>query len=178
MSYSLLIFEPDIVNRPLPENVLWKAQVIHPDNFKSISLVLLKDLIEENDRRSLNQWQDILKDNGFTYELNYDHEYCIEYIIFEEPCIVYSFQLFKCDLQENNKIEVSADYIIPLFLSLDVKLNQSYNATAFLNKLTRAKQMIQEKKAEPFLLKNIILLSKLADLCIDHEVNVKISLQD
>ena len=63
MSYKLLVFEPHIKSHPSSENVLWKGQVIPPSNYSSIMLVLLQDILELNNRRTISEWENILKDN-------------------------------------------------------------------------------------------------------------------
>jgi hypothetical protein len=181
MSYRLLVFQPDIKNHPKPENVLWKGQVIPPSNYKSIMLVLLQDLIELNNRRTLSQWQEILNENQFNYELNYDHEYCIEYIIEDQSCVAYSFQLFKCDLQDGvDKIEITNDYILPMFYTLDIKPDRSYNPVSILKRIEAGLELISVSRPEPsnlIMIGQLNLLKKLAEICINYEVDIKCTIE-
>ena len=78
MSYTLLVFEPDIKHHPSAENVLWKGQVIPPSDYSSIMLILLQDILELNNRRTMQEWVKILKENSFNHILNYEHEFCRE----------------------------------------------------------------------------------------------------
>ena len=57
MSYTLLVFEPDIKHHPSAENVLWKGQVIPPSNYSSIMLILLQDILELNNVKELSEEQ-------------------------------------------------------------------------------------------------------------------------
>lgn len=181
MSYRLLVFEPNIINHPTPDNVLWKGQVIPPSNHKSIMLTLLQDLIELNDRRTFAEWRQILKDNNFKYELNYNHDYCIEYIIEDQPCIAYSFQLFKCDLQDGvDKIEIASDYILPIFYTLDIKPDRTYNPVAMIKKIENGLELISVSKPEPsnlVVMGQLSLLKKLAEICISYEVDIKCTIE-
>lgn len=181
MSYRLLVFEPKIINHPTPDNVLWKGQVIPPSNYKSIMLVLLQDLIELNNRRTFAEWRQILKENNYKYELNYEHEFCIEYIIEDQSCIAYSFQLFKCDLQDGvDRIEIASDYILPIFFTLDIKPDQSYNPVSMLKRIETGIELLSASKPEP---SNLIIigqlnhLKKLAEICINYEVDVKCTIE-
>jgi hypothetical protein len=125
MSYTLLVFEPDIKHHPSAENVLWKGQVIPPSNYSSIMLILLQDILELNNRRTMQEWEKILRENSFNYELNYDHEFCREYIIEDKPLVAYSFQLFMCDLQDGlNRLEVADENILPILFSLNISKNK------------------------------------------------------
>ena len=65
MSYASLIFEPNKITEVDPKFILWKGQVSSPPNYNSIMITLLGDLIELNNRRALEQWLSILKDNNF-----------------------------------------------------------------------------------------------------------------
>ena len=182
MSYKVLVFKPEIKNHPSPENVLWKGQVIPPSNYSSIMLVLLQDLLELNNRRSIKEWEKILDDNEFNYTLNYDHKFCREYIIEDKPLVAYSFQLFMCDLQENtNNLEISDKYILPLLFALNMNQKEgSYNPVAFKKKIFSAKELISVSTPSPdnlIVIGQLNLLDKLADICIDYEVDVKCTIE-
>jgi hypothetical protein len=181
MSYTLLVFEPDIKSHPNADNVLWKGQAIPPSNYSSIMLVLLQDILELNNRRTLSEWENILRDNSFKYTLNYDHEFCREYIIEDKPLVAYSFQLFMCDLQDGtNRLEVTSDYILPILYSLDIAKNKSYNPVALKKRIDTALELISISDPRPtnlVMIGQLNLLNKLADVCIDYEVDVKCTIE-
>ena len=182
MSYRCLVIEPKIINHPSPENVLWKGQVIPPSNYSSIMLVLLQDILEINNRRTMKEWERILDDNNFKYELNYDHEYCREYIIEDKPLVAYSFQLFMCDLQDGtNKLEIPEKYILPLLFALNMHQKEgTYNPVAFKKKIEGALEFIAVSNPSPdnlIVIGQLKLLEKLTDICIDYEVDVKCTIE-
>jgi hypothetical protein len=181
MGYTLLVFEPDIKHHPSAENVLWKGQVIPPSNYSSIMLILLQDILELNNRRTMQEWEKILKENSFNYELNYDHEFCREYIIEDKPLVAYSFQLFMCDLQDGtNKLEVVDENILPILFSLNISKNKSYNPVALKKRIEAALELISISEPKPLNLmikSQLNLLDKLADVCIDYEVDVKCTIE-
>jgi len=182
MSYTLLVFEPDIKSHPSADNVLWKGQVIPPSNYSSIMLVLLQDILELNNRRTILEWENILRDNSFKHTLNYDHEFCREYIIEDKPLVAYSFQLFMCDLQDGtNKLEVSDKYILPLLYTLNMNKKEGvYNPVALKKKIYSAQELISVSNPSPdnlIVIGQLNLLDKLADVCIDYEVDVKCTIE-
>jgi len=181
MGYILLVFEPDIKHHPSAENVLWKGQVIPPSNYSSIMLILLQDILELNNRRTVQEWEKILKENSFNYELNYDHEFCREYIIEDKPLVAYSFQLFMCDLQDGlNRLEVTDEYILPILFSLNIAKNKSYNPVALKKKIETALELISISDPKPMnliMIGQLNLLDKLTDICIDYEVDVKCTIE-
>ena len=181
MSYTLLVFEPDIKHHPSAENVLWKGQVIPPSSYSSIMLVLLQDILELNNRRTMQEWEKILRENSFNYELNYEHEFCREYIIEDKPLIAYSFQLFMCDLQEGlNRLEVTDEYVLPILFSLNIAKNKSYNPVALKKKIETALELISISDPKPMnliMISQLNLLDKLTDICIDYEVDVKCTIE-
>lgn len=181
MGYTLLVFEPDIKHHPSAENVLWKGQVIPPSNYSSIMLILLQDILELNNRRTMNEWEKILKENSFKYELNYDHEFCREFIIEDKGLVAYSFQLFMCDLQDGlNRLEVADENILPILFSLNISKNKSYNPVALKKKIESALELISISEPKPLNLMikgQLNLLDKLADVCIDYEVDVKCTIE-
>ena len=181
MSYTLLVFEPDIKHHPSAENVLWKGQVIPPSNYSSIMLILLQDILELNNRRTMQEWEKILRENSFNYELNYEHEFCREYIIEDKPLVAYSFQLFMCDLQDGlNRLEVTDEYVLPILFSLNIAKNKSYNPVALKKKIETALELISISDPKPMnliMIGQLNLLDKLTDICIDYEVDVKCTIE-
>lgn len=181
MSYNVLTFEPDIRFHPKPENILWKGQVIPPSNYNSIMLVLLQDLIELNNRRTIKEWEFILHNNQFKYELNYDHEYCREYIIEDKPLVAYSFQIFRCDLQDgSNKLEIPKNYILPILFTLNIEKDNSYNPVALKKRISSALELISLSDPNPdnlIVIGQLRILDKLTDICIDYEVDVKCTME-
>lgn len=181
MSYTLLVFEPDIKSHPKPEDVLWKGQVIPPAIYSSIMIVLLQDILELNNRKTMKEWENTLRENSFKYELNYDHEFCREYIIEDKPLVAYSFQLFMCDLQDGtNRLEITSDFILPILYSLNIAKNNSYNPVALKKKIETTMELISISDAKPMnviMIGQLNLLDKLADICIDYEVDVKCTIE-
>jgi hypothetical protein len=129
----------------------------------------------------MQEWEKILRDNSFNYELNYDHEFCREYIIEDQPLIAYSFQLFMCDLQDGlNRLEVADENILPILFSLNISKNKSYNPVALKKKIESALELISISEPKPLNLMikgQLNLLNKLADVCIDYEVDVKCTIE-
>lgn len=182
MSYKVLVFSPDIKSHPKPENVLWKGQVIPPENYSSIMLVLIQDLLELNNRRTIKEWENILANNDFNFSLNYDHELCREYIIHDKPLVAYSFQLFLCDLQEGtNDLEVSDRYILPLLFALGMTQKEGvFNPVAFRKRIESALEYISVSNPTPdnlIVIGQLNLLNRLIDVCIDYEVDIKCTIE-
>ena len=181
MSYTTLIFEPSVCNKPTREYILWKGQVSAPQNHKSIMITLLEDLIVLNNRRTLSQWSQILKENNFEYEINFDHDYCKEYVIRDSDCLFYSLQLFACDLIEGqNKLEISSEYILPILFILDLHKNKSYNPVSVNKKIDNALELISISETDAtnlVLINNLKILQKLVLVCIDYEVDVKCTIE-
>ena len=123
----------------------------------------------------------ILKENSFNHILNYEHEFCREYIIEDKPLVAYSFQLFMCDLQDGtNRLEVTSDYILPILYSLDISKNKSYNPVALKKRIETALELISISDPKPtnlIIIGQLNLLDKLADVCIDYEVDVKCTIE-
>jgi hypothetical protein len=144
-------------------------------------LILLQDILELNNRRTMQEWEKILKENSFNHILNYEHEFCREYIIEDKPLVAYSFQLFMCDLQDGtNKLEVTSDYILPILYSLDISKNKSYNPVALKKRIETALELISISDPKPtnlIIIGQLNLLDKLADVCIDYEVDVKCTIE-
>jgi hypothetical protein len=181
MSYTTLVFEPKILNPTNPENVLWKAQISAPPNYKSIMITLMEDLIALSNRRTLLQWINILKENNYNYEINFDHEACKEYIIADSPLVSYSLQLFACNLSEGqNKVEISSEYILPILFILDLQKNKSYNPVLVNKKIENALDLISVSSSDPtnlVMINNLKILERLILVCIDYEVDVKCTIE-
>ena len=181
MSYASLVFEPNIITQVDPKFILWKGQVSSPPNCNSIMITLLGDLIELNNRRALEQWLSILKDNNFEYELNFDHEYCKEYIIKDSELVSYSFQIFACDLSSTqNKVEISNEYILPMMFILDLIKNKSYNPFVMSKKIQNALELISISNPDPtnlVMINNLKILERLILVCIDYEVDIKCTIE-
>ena len=181
MSYTTLTFEPKIKNKPSPEIILWKGQVSAPQNHKSIMITLLEDLIILNNRRTLSQWLQILKENNFEYELNFDHDSCKEYVIRDSDCLSYSLQLFACDLSGGqNKLEIANEHILPTLFILDLEKNKSYNPVLMTKKIEKALELISVSSPSPtnlVIISNLEILNKLALVCIDYEVDIKCTIE-
>jgi hypothetical protein len=180
MYYKTLVFEPLLQDKTQSKNILWKAQVSPPEGHSSIILILLKDLIELNNRRSLDEWYSILKDNSLNWTLNYDHENCKEFIIEEKNLIAYPLQIFACDIGvTNNKIEISSKYSLTLLHILNVSKNGIINPVALSRKILNALELlaVQIPDANNLVMMGILRsLDKLAELCISYEVDVKYDL--
>jgi hypothetical protein len=144
-------------------------------------ITLLGDLIALNNRRTLEQWLNILKDNNFEYELNFDHEYCKEYIIKDSELVSYSFQIFACDLSSTqNKVEISSEYILPMMFILDLIKNKSYNPFMMSKKIQNALELISISNPDPtnlVMINNLKILERLILVCIDYEVDVKCTIE-
>ena len=93
----------------------------------------------------------------------------------------YSFQLFMCDLQSGlNKLEVADEYILPILFSLNINKNKSYNPVALKKRIETALELITISDPNPMnliMIGQLNLLNKLADVCIDYEVDVKCTIE-
>jgi hypothetical protein len=129
----------------------------------------------------MQEWEKILRENNFKYELNYDHEFCREFIIEDKGLVAYSFQLFMCDLQDGtNRLEVTDEYILPILFSLSISKNKSYNPVALKKRIETALELISISDPKPMnliMIGQLNLLNKLADVCIDYEVDVKCTIE-
>ena len=180
MYYKTLVFEPLLQDKTKDKNILWKAQVSPPEGHSSITLILLKDLMELNNRRSLDEWYSILKDNSLNWTINYDHEHCKEIIIEEKNLIAYPLQIFACDIEvTNNKIEISSKYSLALLHVLNISKNGIINPVALSRKVISALELIavQIPDANNLVMMGILKsLDKLTELCISYEVDIKYDL--
>lgn len=140
-------------------------------------ITLLEDLIILNNRRTLNQWCQILKENNYDYEINFDHDFCKEYVIKDSDCLSYTLQIFACELiKGQNKVEISSEYILPILYILDLKKNETYNPVSLNKKIDKALDLISVASPNPtnlVMISNLKILSKLVLVCIDYEVDIK-----
>lgn len=184
MLKKVLILEPDIKEVANPDFVLWKAQVDPPSDYNSVPLTMLKDNIEVSNRRTLQSWEQLLTDNGYKYDLNYDHKYCREYIIFDTDLITYPLQLFACDISKNSyKVEISSALILPILAFLHLKKQGSVNPVVIHNLINHYYEYYENPKPNsekvidddlyPTIKKILFVIEKLVDQCIDYECDVK-----
>ena len=147
MSYKVLVFEPklpDKCNNP----ILWKAQMFPPEEYQSVGVTLLNDNIEVNNRRTCEEWETLLTENGFKYEINYDHEHCKEFIIFDTECVAFSFQIFACDISvADYKVQVASGYILPTLYTLNLQKEGSIFPSALQKRIDEAKTAEQRSIA-------------------------------
>jgi hypothetical protein len=184
MLKKVLILEPDIKEVANPDFVLWKAQVDPPSDYNSVPLTMLKDNIEVSNRRTLQSWEQLLTDNGYKYDLNYDHKYCREYIIFDTDLITYPLQLLACDISKNSyKVEISSALILPILAFLHLKKEGSVNPVVIHNLINHYYEYYENPKLKyekevdddlyPTIKKILFVIEKLVDQCIDYECDVK-----
>lgn len=185
MSYKYLIFKPACTSLQIASNeILWKAQVIVPANYVSIASTLLEDNISINNRRKLSDWENLLEENGFKYEKNFDHEYCKGYVIFDAKFTSYEFQLFACDVNAADyKVEAAMDLIHPLLYILELRKTGVIFPEALLKKIYEAKEKLTvsedyENNMNKIVLNTLTVLEKLAQHCQDYEVDIFYSIMD
>jgi hypothetical protein len=86
-----------------------------------------------------------------------------------------------CDLQDGtNKLEVVDENILPILFSLNISKNKSYNPVALKKRIEAALELISISEPKPLNLmikSQLNLLDKLADVCIDYEVDVKCTIE-
>ena len=118
---------------------------------------------------------------NFEYEINFEHDYCKEYVIRDSDCLSYSLQLFACDLIEGqNKLEITSEYIMPILFILDLQKNKSYNPVSLNKKIDNALELISISKTDAtnlVLINNLKILQKLVLVCIDYEVDIKCTIE-
>ncbi len=178
MSYKVLTFEPKKYGKQA-NPILWKAQMFPPSEYQSVGVTLLNDNIEVNNRRTEEEWESLLTDNGFKYELNYDHEYCKEFIIFDTSCVAFSFQIFACDIDVSNYcVEVSSEFIIPLLYVLDLSKKGSIFPQALINRIQEAQSTLPEIDINKNVLNIIKSIKKLAEECQLYEVDIDYQIRE
>ena len=86
-----------------------------------------------------------------------------------------------CDLQSGlNRLEVADEYILPILFSLNINKNKSYNPVALKKRIETALELISLSDPKPMnliMIGQFNLLNKLADVCIDYEVDVKCTIE-
>ena len=189
MLKKVLVLEPDIKEVVNPDYVLWKAQVDPPPNYNSVPLTMLKDNIEVNNRRTLQSWEQLLTDNGYKFDLNYDHKYCREYIIFDTDLITYPLQLFACDISKNSyKVEIGSKLILSFLMLLNLKKEGTANPVAihnlihtyydyYENPIPNSKVKL-DQEMYPQVKKVFSVIEKLVDQCIDYECDIKYYIEE
>jgi hypothetical protein len=78
------------------------------------------------------------------------------------------------------KLEVADEYILPILFSLNINKNKSYNPVALKKRIETALELITISDAKPMnliMIGQLNLLDKLADICIDYEVDVKCTIE-
>lgn len=179
MDYKVLVFEPS--KKSISSDViLWKAQITPPPNYVSISTVLISDNIEVNNRRTVDEWEKLLEESGFKYELNYNHDLCKEYIIFDTECVAFSFQIFACDLTHAVKAEVASDHILSILNVLDLNKQGTIFPQALINRIENAKNHLKNtNNKNNHIISNVLsLISKVAQECQIYEIDTKYHIVD
>lgn len=179
MEYKYLIFKPAVPATHTTENMLWKADVIVPANYKSIASTILEDNISVNNRRRLEDWERLLIENGFKYEKNFDHDFCKGYVIFDVKFTSYELHLFACDINSADyKVEVGQDLIHPLLFVLELKKQGIIFPNSLLNRIKIARERLTPCFDEANLSNKMVLnilhvLEKLVDHCQSYEVDIQ-----
>jgi hypothetical protein len=172
MTYKVLVFEPKKIaksNNP----ILWKAQMFAPSEYQSVGVTLLNDNIEVNNRRTDLEWEKLLTENGFKYELNYNHEHCKEYIIFDTSCVAFSFQIFACDVEVGNyKVKVASEFILPTLYVLNLNKEGYIFPQALLNRIKESRQSLPDNNVNQDILRILKSIEKLAEECQLYEVDI------
>jgi hypothetical protein len=181
MSYKVLVFEPKKDNDP-SGLVLWKAQMFPPTDYQSVGVTLLNDNIEVNNRRTSDEWEILLTENGFKYELNYDHEFCKEFIIFDTSCVAFSFQIFACDITSADyKVLVTGEDIIHLLFTLSLQKSGTIFPASLQKRINDASELLTLPTAPLTNMKMLSLLKvlqRLVDHCQSYEVDIKYYMED
>jgi hypothetical protein len=176
MSYRVLKFSPKYSDSNA-ETILWKAQLNRPDDYQSVNTAMLEDNIAVNNRRKHSEWEKLLIENGFKFELNFNHEFAKEYIVFDVNFASYSFELFACDIHvANYDVECTEDHIMTLLFLLDLKKNGTINPYTLMNKINIADSRLV-LDALPNSTSNVMSrllkkLEKLVDHCTDYETDI------
>jgi hypothetical protein len=176
MGYRVLQFEPKHISQNT-EVILWKAQLDPPPNFNSIATVLISDNIAVNNRRPVDEWENLLRDNGFKYEANFENEYTKEYIIFDKECVAFPFQIFACDISVGSyNLELAEEHILPFLYLLDLKKQGTIFPAALLRKINEAKQSLEPSSSPNKVFYGFFRnLESLIDHCQQYEVDIMYS---
>jgi hypothetical protein len=179
MSYKVLVFKP---NNPIKsDTILWKAQVRLPPNYSSIASILLSDNIAVNNRRTDKEWEQLLTENGFKFELNFDSEYCKQYIIFDLSLVCFEFEIFACDVDAAvYVVEISAEFILPMLFTLDLAKSGNIFPTALLNRINNRTQHLNNDQeiGHDGVYKYMKQLRILCEHCQLFEVDVSYEIMD
>jgi hypothetical protein len=147
-----------------------------------VGVTLLNDNIEVNNRRTDTEWEKLLTENGFKYELNYDHEHCKEFIIFDTSCVAFSFQIFACDVTSSDyKVLVTGEDIIHLLYVLSLQKNGTIFPARLQKRISDASELLTLPTAPLTNMKMLSLLKvlqRLVDHCQLYEVDIKYSIED
>ena len=175
MGYRVLQFEPK--NAKHPDVILWKAQLDPPPNFNSVATVLISDNIAVNNRRPINEWENLLRDNGFKYETNFENEFTKEYIIFDKECVAFPFQIFACDISVGSyNLELAEEHILPFLYLLDLKKQGTIFPASLLRKINEAKQtLVPSCQSNRVFLGFFRNLESLIEHCQQYEVDIAYS---
>ena len=113
-----------------------------------------------------------------TSYINFESEYCLEYIIYEKEAVNYSIQLFACDVRAStNKLEFSEDVIMPLLFILDLQKEGKINPVALRNRISLAHDRIVPDSINLLISSNLKALERLCDLCIDYETDLSFAIK-
>lgn len=173
MDYKHLVFQP-IVNQPLnDDHILWKAQLEVFNSYSSLQTIMINDWIELSNRRTLKEWIKLFDNNSFEYYINFESEYCIEYVIYEKETVNYSIQLFACDIRATtSQLEFSEEIIMPILFILDLQKKGRINPVALRNRIAQAYDRIVPDNVNLLISANLKALERLCDLCIDYETDL------
>lgn len=177
-TFANLIFEPDVKFIIDYNDILWKAQLDYPNNFNSIILTILKDNIEYDNRRILNDWYDLLKQNYINYSNTFDSQYCMEFMI-HDSVVDFNLQLFACDIHAANyNLEIEFDDILPILSILDLNKSGSIFPLILLKKIENAEFILKVNqdvnlRDNGFIIDHLKRLKKLAEHCLEYECNIK-----
>ena len=179
MSYKVLIFKPN--NSEKSNLILWKAQINPPKNYNSIATVLISDNIAVNNRRTEEEWEKLLTENGFKFELNYDSPYAKQYIIFDVNCVCFEFEIFACDVQAAGyQVEVAQDFILPILCALDLSKSGNIFPLALMSriKLVTENLINNDDIGYDNVCKYMNQINKLSEHCQLFEVDVKYEIDE
>lgn len=181
MSYKVLVFEPKKADTP-SETILWKAQMFPPTDYQSVGTTLLNDNIEVNNRRTCDEWERLLTENGFKFEINYDHEYCKEYIIFDTECVAFSFQIFALDISTcDYNVLIASDDIVPLLYALNLQKSGTIFPASLEKRILSATDLLTLPSAPLTNMKMLSVLKtlqRLVEHCQLYEVDIKYYIED
>jgi len=174
--YKYLVFKPAKIDTNY-QDILWKAEVNAPSNYKSIYLILIQDNISHNNRRTLKSWIDFLKENEFKYDIKFSGEYIKNYSILDSENTI-DFSLFACDIKASNHfVEINSQYILPILYILDLKKGGIIFPNSLSNRIKHAKNIINNNDDEYIKDKKSYLnifsqIEKLVQICQNYECDI------